>query len=248
MTISASQWGSPVASRRALLIHGMCMCSNSWEGLAQLLAAEGFFVVAPNLLGHGWRGGSDFCMSAFAEDLRPYFVTDTSYDVIIGHSFGGSVVLSFLPFLPRKKATTIILLDPGLEFTEHQNNMNRKLFLKETSKIRTAEEHMAKNPAWSQRDCVLRTLGFSMSDRTTVEVFRQNMPWTFNGLVKNVPPNAKITVLLSDPKLSGICLLEHIPRDVERVNVRVLTGIGHWIQFECPDVIMDTIPLPRARL
>ncbi|KAG0708521.1 Alpha/Beta hydrolase protein [Suillus ampliporus] len=247
MTISSFQWGSPTASRRALLIHGMCMCSNSWEGIAQLLVAEGFFVVAPNLLGHGWRGGADFRMSAFADDLRPYFVMDTSYDVIIGHSFGGPVVLSLLPFLPRKE-TTVILLDPGLEFTDEQNNMNRRLFLKETSSIRTADEHMAKNPTWSQRDCVLRTLGFSMSDRAAVEVFRQNMPWSFNGGLKSIPPNLKITVLLSDPKLSGICLLEHIPRDVERLNIRVLTGIGHWIQFECPDVIMDAIPLPRTKL
>lgn len=41
MTISASQWGSPTASRRALLIHGMTMSSQSWEGVAQLLVADG---------------------------------------------------------------------------------------------------------------------------------------------------------------------------------------------------------------
>ncbi|KAG1733442.1 hypothetical protein EDB19DRAFT_1222011 [Suillus lakei] len=71
MTISATQWGSPTATRRALLIHGITMSSNSWEGLAQLLVAEGFFVVAPNLLAHGWRqGNTDYRMSAFAEDLR----------------------------------------------------------------------------------------------------------------------------------------------------------------------------------
>jgi hypothetical protein len=41
MSISASQWGSPNASRRALLIHGLTMSSNSWESVAQLLVAEG---------------------------------------------------------------------------------------------------------------------------------------------------------------------------------------------------------------
>jgi hypothetical protein len=59
----------------------------------------------------------------------------------------------------------------------------------------------------------------------------------------------KITVLVSDPKFGlGICDLEHIPRDVERLNVKALMGIGHWIQYECPNVIMDAIPLPRAKL
>ncbi|KAG1850499.1 Alpha/Beta hydrolase protein [Suillus tomentosus] len=250
MTISATQWGSPTATRRALLIHGITMTSNSWEGLAQLLVAEGFFIVAPNLLAHaGRQGNNDYRISAFAEDLRPYFVTDMSYDVIIGHSFGGAVAVSLLPFLPKMKETTVILLDPGLEFTEEQNKMNLNLFLKETANIKPVDVHMAKNPAWSRRDCVLRTLGFSMCDRTAVEIFRQNSPWSFKSLLKNIPPHVKITVLVSDPKFGvGICDLEHIPRDVERLNARALTGIGHWIQYECPDAIMDAIPLPGARL
>lgn len=42
----------------------------------------------------------------------------------------------------------------------------------------------------------------------------------------------KINVLLSDPKLKAACLFEHIPRDV------------NWIHFDCPDTIMDAIPLP----
>jgi hypothetical protein len=129
--------------------------------------------VAPNLLAHAWRqGNTDYRISAFAEDLRPYFVMDTSYDVIIGHSFGGAVTVSLLPFLPKKRETTVILLDPGLEFTEEQNKMNLNLFLKETANIKPVDVHMVKNPAWSHRDCTLRTLGFSMCDRTAVEVFR----------------------------------------------------------------------------
>ncbi|KAG1730353.1 Alpha/Beta hydrolase protein [Suillus lakei] len=247
MTISATQWGSPTATRRALLIHAITMSSNSWEGLAQLLVAEGFFVVAPNLLAHGWReGNTDYRISAFAEDLRSYFVMDMSYDVIIGHSFGGSVALSLLPFLPKKKETTVILLDPGLELTEKRGGINSNLFLKEIANVKAADVHMVQNPAWSRRDCVLRTLGFSMCNRSAVEVFRQNSLWSSNGLLKNIPPHVKITVLVSDPKFSvGICDLE---RNVERLTVRALTGIGHWIQYECPEAIMDAIPLPRAKL
>ncbi|KAG2356401.1 hypothetical protein BDR07DRAFT_1255654, partial [Suillus spraguei] len=88
-SISASQWGFPAAPRKALLIHGLLACSSSWESVAQLLVAEGFFVVAPNLLGHGWRRGTDYRMSTLAEDLRSYFIEDTTYDVIVGLSLGG---------------------------------------------------------------------------------------------------------------------------------------------------------------
>ncbi|KAG1815304.1 hypothetical protein EV424DRAFT_1112904 [Suillus variegatus] len=182
----------------------------------------------------------------FAEDLRPYFAMDTSYDVIISHSFGCQVNLSLLPFLPKTKETTVILVDPPLEQTEAQVKMNHNLFLELTKNIKTAEEHMAENPAWSRRDCVLRALGVAMVDPNTVEVFRRNTSWSAIAL-KNVPPHVKITILVSDPKLSANCLLEHIPRDIERLDVKLLTGIGHWIQYECLDAIMDAIPLPRTK-
>ena len=77
---------------------------------------------------------------------------------------------------------------------------------------------------------------------------QDNTPWSFTGLFKNVTPNVKINVLLSDPKFGAVCHLEHIPRDVESLNSRVLSGIGHWIQVERPDAIMDAVPLARAKL
>ncbi|KAG0705399.1 Alpha/Beta hydrolase protein [Suillus ampliporus] len=243
--ISASRWGSPTASRRALLIHATSLSSHSWEGVAQLLVAEGFFVVAPNLLGQAWRRGTDYRMSALAEDLRPYFV-NTSYDVIIGHSVGGTVALSLLPFLPKTKETSMILLDPTLEPTQETTEMAKIMLLKEVANVRTVDEYMAENPTWSRRDCVLRVLGLSMCDRTVIEgIFQHNMPWSFSGLFKNIPPNVKITVLAPDPKRGGDCHLEHVPRDV---NARVLIGIGHCIQFERPDAIVDAVLLPRAKL
>ncbi|KAG2156890.1 Alpha/Beta hydrolase protein [Suillus bovinus] len=246
MSISASQWGSPTASRRALLIHGMTMSSQSWEGIAQLLVADGFFVVAPNLLGHAWRQSTDYRVSNIAEDLRPYLAMDQFYDVIIGHSFGGPVTLALLPFLPKTHNTKVILLDPALEMTEEKIKINTQLLLNEMARIRTPEEHMAENPAWSRRDSELRVLGMTMYDRAGVEMFLQNTPWSFSGLIKDIPPNVKITLLVSDPKFNNI--LDHIPRGMEGLNIKVLTGIGHWIQYELPHAIMDEIPLARAKL
>lgn len=224
----------------------MTMSSQSWEGIAELLVADGFFVVAPNLLGHAWRRSTDYRVSNIAEDLRSYFVMGTSYDVIIGHSFGGPVTLSLLPFLPKTKDTTVILLDPALELTEEKMKVNSQLLINELARIRTPEEYMVENSAWSRRDCISRVLGMAMCDRAAIEMFRQNTPWSFSGLIKNIPPNVKITVLVSDPKFNDI--LESVPRDVERLNSKVLTGIGHWIQYEIPHAIMDEIPLPRAKL
>lgn len=246
-SISASQWGSLTAPKKALLIHGLTGCSSSWEGVAQLLVAEGFFVVAPNLLGHAWRRGTDYRMSTLAEDLRPYLINYTSYDVIVGHSLGGPVVLSLLQFLPKTKETTVILLDPALEI-EWSTEIYESWFLNEAANVRTTEE-LADDQGWSRRDCVLHALGVSMCDRTTIEgVFSQNRPWSFSGLFKNIPPHVKITVLASDPQLGAVCHSDHVPCDVERLNVRVLPGIGHCIHYEDPDAIVNAIQLPRAKL
>lgn len=248
-SISASQWGSPTASRRALLIHGLTMSSQSWEGVAQLLAAEGFFVVAPNLLGHAWRRGIDYRISTLAEDLRPYFVMGTSYDVIIGHSLGGAVILSLLPILPSTNETAIILLDPALEISKESVDKYENLFLKEIENARTADDHMADNPAWSRGDSASRALGVSMCDHTVIKgIFKHNRPWSFSGPLKNIPAHVKITVLASDPALGAVCHLEHIPCDVARLHAKVFIGIGHWIQYEGLDSIMNEIPLRRAKL
>ncbi|KAG2112811.1 Alpha/Beta hydrolase protein [Suillus cothurnatus] len=244
---SASQWGSPSAPKKALLIHGLTACSSSWEGVAQLLVAEGFFVVAPNLLGHAWRRGTDYRVSTLAEDLRPYFINDTSYDVVIGRSLGGTVALSLLPFLPKTKETAVILLDPPLEM-EGTIEVDKSQFLSAVANVKTAEE-LANEHGWSRRDCVLQALGVTMCDSTTIEgIFSHNRPWSFSGLFKDIPPHVKITVLGSDPKAGGICLREHVPCDVERLNFRVLQGVGHCIHYEHPDAIMDAIKLPGAGL
>ena len=94
---------------------------------------------------------------------------DTCYDVIIGHSLGGVVALSLLPFLPSKKETTVILIDPALEIQDEQLEINETLFLKEVVNLRTPDEHMAENPAWSRNDCELRTLGLSMCNHITIK-------------------------------------------------------------------------------
>lgn len=247
--MSASHWGSPSASKRALLIHGLTMSSQSWEGLAQLLAAEGFYVVAPNLLGHAWRRGTDYRVATLAEDLRPYFAMDMSYDVIISHSLGGLVTLPLLPFLPKTKETTVILVDPPLERTAEQFEKDKIRFLKEITDARTAEEHMAEHPPWSRGDSMLRALGVYMCDRTVVKgIFEHNEPYAFSGMLRNIPPHVKIALLMSDPEFGALCLLEHLPVDAAGLRVKVLNGVGHWIQYELPNAIMDEVPLPRAKL
>jgi len=67
-------------------------------------------------------------------------------------------------------------------------------------------------------------------------------------LLKSIPTHVNITVLAADPKFGAICHLEDLPHGVKNLNARALTGVGHCIPFECPEAIMDAIPLPRGKL
>jgi hypothetical protein len=89
--------------------------------------------------------------------------------VIIAHSLGGPITLSLLPFLPKEKETTIILVDPVLELSSERLEAGEKQFLNAVVNVKTPDEHMAENPAWSRSDCELRTLGASMCNRTVPE-------------------------------------------------------------------------------
>jgi len=44
---SATQWGLPTSSKRALLIHGLTCSSHTWERVAQALVEAG--ILLPNL-------------------------------------------------------------------------------------------------------------------------------------------------------------------------------------------------------
>jgi pimeloyl-ACP methyl ester carboxylesterase len=153
------------------------------DGVLFSTSFTGFFVVAPNLLGHAWRRGTDYRVSTLAEDLQPYFIKDIFYDVIVGHSLGGPVVLSLLHFLPKPKETTVILLDPPLEI-ERETEMHKSWFLNEVANARTTQE-LADDFGWSRRNCVLHALGVSMCDRTTIEgVFSVMLQlWTLRTLL-----------------------------------------------------------------
>jgi len=70
--------------------------------------------------------------------------------------------MSLFPFLPRTKETTVILVDPVVEIPDAALVNNKNTFLEEIENPKSADEWMAENPSWSQRDCVLRAHGISM--------------------------------------------------------------------------------------
>ncbi|KAG2074461.1 alpha/beta-hydrolase [Suillus decipiens] len=236
---SATQWGSPTARKRALLIHGLNSSSHTFHRVASMLAAKGYLVVAPNLLGHALRmPGADFRVQTLADDLLPYLQA-AEYDIIMGHSMGGSVVLSFLKYLPKTRPTSVVLIDSSTELTAEQ------LAVREAEGIHdvriTPEDHMALNPLWTREDAIWRSLGSQIARPTNFDDHRSdNMPWSFSHLFAEKPAAVSLTALIADPRSNsdGSSKLETIAK-FEGIRAVIVPNASHWIQNEFPEVIVE---------
>ncbi|KAG1892756.1 Alpha/Beta hydrolase protein [Suillus subluteus] len=231
---SASQWGSPSASRRALLIHGLNSSSHTFHRVVSALAAKGYLVVAPNLLGHALRKpGVDFQVQTLADELLPYFQA-AEYDIIIGHSMGALVVLSLLKYLPKTKPTSVVLIDPSLELTAEQMMVAKVRFSNDVRTNPTAEDYMALNPLWTREDAILRVLGTHIGRSTNSDDHIDgNAPWSFSHLIADKPAAAALTILVADPsKLECVAKF----KDIRTV---IVSNASHWIQYEFPEVIVE---------
>jgi len=130
------------------------------------LYTTGYLVIAPNLLGHALRNpGVDFKIQTLADDLLPYF-EDTEYDIIIGHSMGGLVVLSLLKYLPKDRPVSVVLIDSTLEMTAEQKVERRVRWLEDVKSNRSAEDYAALNPLWTREDAIWRVLGIQIGRAT----------------------------------------------------------------------------------
>ena len=81
-----------------------------------LTHSPGFFAVAPMLLGHGFRlGTDDFHSNTLAEDLTPY-LTKIDHDAVVGHLVGEALATILTSSFPTSRKILVILVNPPLEF------------------------------------------------------------------------------------------------------------------------------------
>lgn len=106
-------WGDPSSKKTALLLHGLASSSISWRKIAKELVADGYYVTAPDLPGHGrsqWEGKYSLeDVSSRIVELLP-----TKPDLLVGHSIGGLIVAYIAAY--KVKATNTVLVDPVFTF------------------------------------------------------------------------------------------------------------------------------------
>jgi lipase len=116
VSLYVHEWGERGAPR-VVCLHGVTSHGRHFGELAEVLALDGFHVLAPDLLGHGsspyeppWDIEShlDAIVSAVGAESS----------VLVGHSFGGRLAFELAARMPGL-ATRLVLLDPAILIPPH---------------------------------------------------------------------------------------------------------------------------------
>ena len=120
----------------------------------------GYYVVAPDLLGHGFAARPvDYSIATFVEHLRPLLDSLPSLDLLVGHSLGGVVAVAIPAQYKQKLGFRMALLDPVLEFPVEIFKGLRAEIIQEVSEPLSVEQYQKENPRWTQEDCAIKVLG-----------------------------------------------------------------------------------------
>lgn len=107
------QWGNP-GDRPLLLLHGLGDCATVWAGVATLLAAQGYQIIAPDLPGHGdsVKGDRPYTCEAIIADLEPW-LDQLGWRTItaIGHSWTGKLLTRWAQQSPDR-FQQLVIVDP----------------------------------------------------------------------------------------------------------------------------------------
>jgi len=111
VTLSVRTWGDP-AGRPVVLLHHLAGDADDWAVVGESLAADGRWVVAPDLRGHGASGRtSSYSFDLMRDDVLG--LADTfgleRFD-LVGHSMGGSVAILVAEAAPQR-LTRLVLED-----------------------------------------------------------------------------------------------------------------------------------------
>ena len=111
VTLSVRTWGDP-AGHPVVLLHFLAGDADDWVVVAEALAADGRWVVAPDLRGHGASGRTpDYSLALMRDDVLA--LADAlgmeRFD-LVGHSMGGSVSVLVAEAAPRR-LTRLVLED-----------------------------------------------------------------------------------------------------------------------------------------
>lgn len=236
------RWG--VGERRVLLVHGLGSSAQTWWRVGSRLANEGWSVTAPDLRGHGRAPVAEsYAFADMAADLQ---ALGGGWDVVVGHSLGGALVVAAAG-MPGW-AGRLLLVDPVLRIADDRFDAIREAELAdvETSSV---EAVLAAHPAWHPEDARLKVLALEATSRHVVErVFADNRPWDLVADLGRL--GLPVHVIGADPLVGGMLdpvLGLELADTHPHLAFELAIDRGHSLHREDPNLVVDGVDAVYAR-
>jgi pimeloyl-ACP methyl ester carboxylesterase len=244
-TLHYETWGD-LAAPPVVLLHGFTSSHRMWHAHVDELA-EDYFVVAPDLRGHGASSSpedlSTYTMERYALDVRE-LLTSLGIDLcgLVGCSFGGMIALNVAVTWPELIAALVISdASPAYERPDYDDR-----FRKREAGLRETEELARKLGMVG----LGKRLAANMTDSFLAEGVRNR--WArldLNGFlgaarVRRERPdithllNSRLTmpVLLCDGEDDPVfCALDVMARELPEARVVSVKGAGHGLPSTAPE-------------
>jgi len=180
MPLATTQWGG--GPQRALLIHGIQSYGAGWWQLVPDLVDAGYAVTAVDLPGHG---ASERRHPMSIESYRDAVVeVGSSWDLVLGHSLGGTVALAAMAAIPDW-TRRLILEDPSLESRAPEAMLAD--FLQPFAAPITLERIAAENPRWQVKDHQIAVDALRQCGAETIEAtVADAAPWNMWEVLESV--------------------------------------------------------------
>lgn len=190
-----------------MLLHDVGCSADDWWRVGPGLAAQGWDVIAPDLVAHGSR-------SALQRPLdMPTLIDGLVYqlpgqaDLLLGHGFGAVVALT-LTGRYFDVARALVLEDPPVGTVPSRDAMIRRVLLESAfarADTRGLAERMAEaNPTWSPTDVEVTVKALSDADVPAIVAgLRGRISWDLAGLVAEVRRPLLVLAAPEDPQGFG---------------------------------------------
>lgn len=230
-------WGSPDATRSALLVHGLgSSAALMWQtGVA--LADAGWHAMAVDLRGHGDAPRThDYTVAAYAADIAAIRCEHGDiWDAVIGHSLGGAastVAAASDPSWTRR----LVLIDPAIVVDGKDETIVRRSqerAFADNSYDTVREQH----PHWHPQEIELKVDAVRRASVWAVaQTSAQNKPWDVRA------DAARLTVpthiIGGDPAVYSLFTgdtAEEVLSANKNISMSIVAGAGHSPHRDKPD-------------
>lgn len=230
-------WGSPSASRRALLVHGLGSSGALMWRLGDALAEAGWHATAVDLRGHGDAPRSlDYSVAAYGADLAATRPSDGgSWDAVIGHSLGGAAS-TVAAASDSAWTRRLVLIDPAIHVDGRDAGIVRRSQERAFADTRL-EVVQDEHPHWHPQDQELKVDAVLRASAWAVEqTSAQNQPWDVRAAAAalSVPTH----VLGADPAVYSIFtgdLAAEVMSANPLITMSIVAGAGHSLHRDKPE-------------